>query len=136
MMNVREAILKAADSIEMHPELFDFRSTSMPNECGTPGCAIGWIALHADEDLCGQIMADKWMSHKTELFMGVESGDFYDRMDALAGDFRAWAHNPKGCAKTLRLYADEYHPIEYDGHEKTSWNRSVWIPAKLSEDVA
>ena len=47
-MNIRTAILKAADSIEQNPHLFSFKSLAIPNkDCGTPGCAIGWIAYHS-----------------------------------------------------------------------------------------
>ena len=49
-MNIRQALLKAADSIEQHPKLFSFHSCELPNECGTPGCALGWLAVHLGKE--------------------------------------------------------------------------------------
>jgi hypothetical protein len=100
-MNTREAILKAADHIERNPHLFRFSRTEIP-DCGTPGCALGWIGF----------------------FMGIEVGacilstqpaiasdrDFYDRMTALTDPF--WIVSSETCAKGLRLYANKYHPAE------------------------
>ena len=48
-MNVREAILAAADHIETYPKKFSFASVEVPSRrsCGTPGCALGWIGHFA-----------------------------------------------------------------------------------------
>ena len=49
-MNLRNAILQAADTIEQNPSLFEFTSVQRPDpECGTPACALGWIAAYAPE---------------------------------------------------------------------------------------
>src|SRR6185437_10876015 len=51
-MNVYNAIMRAADHIERHPQEFNFNSTSIPDGpgCGTPGCALGWIAVFSDRE--------------------------------------------------------------------------------------
>ena len=106
-MNVREAILRAADSIEERPELFRFSSTRTP-DCGTPGCALGWISAHL-----GGTAGESWGMHD-ELFeaMGIafeQHGRFYDRMNAIA---TGWAWDADRCASALRQYADKYHPAQ------------------------
>ena len=42
MTTVYEAIMLAADHIERNPADFNFMSIGIP-DCGTPGCALGWI---------------------------------------------------------------------------------------------
>ena len=98
-MEIRQAILKAADSIEQHPELFNFHTTRMP-DCDTPSCALGWIALHAGKN--------EFRGYRDVL--NVRSGkEFYLRMRDLHGGF-GWRHTAVDCANALRLYADKYHP--------------------------
>ena len=106
---IRQAILKAADSIEKNPNLFSFGSVVLPSlkSCGTPGCALGWIGHYlgiAEGDEFFQRIADrlnvKWCFHS--------DNEFYPRMTELAGS--CWRDNASNCAKALRLYADKYHP--------------------------
>jgi hypothetical protein len=42
---IRAAILKAADTIERDGDLWNFGEVLVP-DCGTPGCALGWIGFH------------------------------------------------------------------------------------------
>ncbi len=113
-MNIRTAILKAADSIEQNPKMFWFSSISTP-DCGTPGCALGWVAYHIGEGvLCG----NSWDPWKLGRRLGIlENGKymagigFYHRMDKLHGGYD-WKDSAPECAKALRLYADKYHPAE------------------------
>lgn len=109
-MNIRQAILKAADSIERFPSLFNFVSTDTPNaECGMPGCALGWIGFHLS-------LGTAWFLTK-EIYqlMGLplddDEGDdeFYARMRAIHGSCE-WKYDSDLCADTLRQYADKYHP--------------------------
>ena len=112
-MNIRQAILKAADSIEQNPTLFNFTSIQTPSaDCGTPGCALGWIGFHLE------VANVWWKSPKFYRLLGLRSGTenvddadqhFYDRMDELQ---RVWGHDANVCALTLRLYANKYHPAE------------------------
>jgi hypothetical protein len=107
-MNIREAILKAADSIQAYPQLFNWSSVQTANpECGTPGCALGWIAFHAG-------VADSDFTKTCEL-MSIhrgEHGTFYMRMNSVCGNPQTWKESAGECARTLRLYADKYHPAE------------------------
>ena len=109
-MNIRTAILKAADSIEQNPGLFGFGYISIPDGCGTPGCALGWIGHHL-----GHTTIISGVSEKMGCPLGTRSdfpgGDtdfgFYDRMEELNED---WKFSADNCAPALRLYADKYHP--------------------------
>ena len=106
MTDIRTAILKAADSIEANPELFEFESLRLPDSnCGTPGCALGWISLHshlqvrrAHPDGC---FADVVGSLK------IGEIGFYRRMTDIGA---GWTSDSFRCAENLRLYADKYHP--------------------------
>lgn len=116
-MDIRQAILKAADWIELHPEEFDFRETEVP-ACGTPGCALGWIGTFAGCERGSSI--DMPPGSPTKL-LGLNSQlRFYERMDAFFGGGAyantesRWRHNPMQCARGLRLYADKYHPATVD----------------------
>lgn len=125
-MQIREAILKAADSIEKHSELFNFSSTVIP-DCGTPGCALGWIAFHRLEAQHSSGMT--WIPDKP-----VEHSDldFYRRMDGLQSN---WKYNAVDCAKALRLYADKYHPATDHIPEdiRAIFNEQVASPAEQGQ---
>lgn len=102
-MNIYQAIMRAADSIEGNPRLFDFDSILLPDhECGTPGCALGWVSLYL-----GLRRSDNNYEYDP-LALGSES-KFYRRMNVLCGDSYDWMDNAITCARTLRLYAEKYH---------------------------
>lgn len=109
-MNIREAILRAADHISGDHGSFDFRKTTIP--CGTPGCALGWIGSFAG--FTGHIATSgliRWFNKQTGIYDAGEfdgGGEFYARMDALCGS-EQWKWGAALCASTLRLYADKYH---------------------------
>ena len=105
-MDIREAILKAADHIERFPLQFNYWSHDRPDGCGTPGCALGWIGVFAGvantdvADTCAYIDA---VEEKT----GISALPFYYAMaDLVFG----WNEDGISCAMALRLYADKYHP--------------------------
>jgi len=105
-MNIRQAILLAADSIEQHPQLFHYSSTMIPNpECGTSGCALGWIAHHlgvsSKKRLCNSGIYDA---------LGIEDDVCFDHLRKFAGSGH-WKRSAKVCAKALRQYANHYYPI-------------------------
>jgi hypothetical protein len=119
-MNIRQAILKAADHIERNPHLFDFKVWLMPNDCGTPGCAIGWIGLFSGKTFekgCWDIDGPRpgVSANVCQPALGINAEEFYSRMDCIdlqtAFEMR-WRRNAENCARTLRLYADTYHPAE------------------------
>lgn len=103
MNDIRTAILKAADWIEKNPEQFAFTAIRVP-ECGTPGCALGWISHFygvkaRSYDYGRDVFEPLGISYDT---------DFYRRVDSLVAS--GWTRNPSLCAQGMRLYADKYHP--------------------------
>jgi hypothetical protein len=120
-MNIRNAILAAADHIESNPNEFDFKRCYIPSSkhCGTPGCALGWIGTF----LAVQTLAETRVRLGcTPAFHGIgivssalmnspSAADsiFYARMDGLPIG-SSWNKSSDNCAAALRLYADKYHP--------------------------
>ena len=105
---IRNAVLLAADYIEKFPSEFDFFALNVPTgkHCGSPGCALGWIAHFMGHRL------DDWSG-----LVGVGDIEFYERMDAFeghdadaAGQYGNWKGSAELCAKALRQYAEAYLP--------------------------
>lgn len=106
-MDIRSAILKAADSIEQNPMLYIFKEIYVP-PCGSPGCLLGLIG-----GLMKQPIGENINDTCHRLF-GFSHGAFYDRIKGVlinAND-RNWTVNPLAAVNALRLYADKYHPAE------------------------
>ena len=114
-MNIRQAILKAADHIERNPSDFQFSSLAVPGQCGTPGCALGWIGYF------GCVKSDSWLfltvtNSDVARFLGLETtGYFYNRVGDCSKQVNGtrwyeWHARADLCAAALRLYADRYHP--------------------------
>lgn len=104
--DIRTAILKAANHIEANPGDFSFASVVVP-ECGTPGCALGWIAAfrgHRTHVPDG----DRACFNLEGFPTGVDDMDFYNRMDDLG--VPDWSRSAEACAQALRAYADRWHP--------------------------
>ena len=101
-MNVYEAIMKAADHIEMNPHLFNFTEVRVPS-CSTPGCAVGWIAHFRGMEprICG-ITTDAGAEA-----LGYCYNQFIYQMDDLNGV--TWRFSAEKCAAAMRLYAKKYH---------------------------
>ena len=116
-MNIRQAILKAADSIEQYPKLFDYNSCKCPNYgCGTPGCALGWIGFHLGRAVkVNGARQGKFENGLDDIAsFTTDDGDavtFYNRMHGISRF--SWQKNAAKCAKALRLYADKYHPEKH-----------------------
>lgn len=114
-MNIRTAILKAADSIEQNPGTYDFRSTHLPDDsCGISGCALGWIAYHANLDipvLDFGMGPERHMSYNGLIYeyLGIEFDCCFNNLNKANGS-EDWKLSAPECAKALRLYADKYHP--------------------------
>lgn len=136
-MNIRQAILAAADHIEGNPADFNFFKIDVPDSCGTPGCALGWI---------GHFLRVK-PAYRVAITMDVaramgfppqetlpEYGDttvFYDRMDVVSDGI--WRLDFAKCAAALRAYADKFHPADRNfARELTA--RLASLP-EISEEV-
>lgn len=125
-MNIYNAIMRAADHIERNQDYFDFGSCGIPPDCGTPGCAIGWVNFFSSTTSSVRVPHSRAFKPfdagrpviNSEAALGVNSGVFYLRMSAIAAK---WQNGASICAGTLRLYAEKYH-----GHEKPApapdWN--------------
>jgi hypothetical protein len=107
-MNIREAILKAADHIERNPRDFNFDHAGIPDSCGSPGCAIGWIAYFADVMAKDSMLDEPPVTRICPELLGVGEGEFYTRMNNLGG--LVWIDSGPQCASALRMYARKYHP--------------------------
>lgn len=116
-MNVREAILKAADHIEVAGRDYRFWAFDVPGAgCGTPACMVGWIGYFLD-------MAPGTSNNvvKSAIARGHDRNDFYEIIDSLGGFKQACLgrDDPQppnaDVARALRLYADKYHPAEKRG---------------------
>lgn len=105
-MNIRQAILKAADHIECKPESYNFGSCSVPALCGSPGCMLGWIGHFAGAPV------DSSIGHAALNFLGVSSTEFYARIRSVSIDGYCAYLPADHVAHALRAYADKYHPAE------------------------
>ena len=101
-MNIYDATMRAADHIEARPDLWSFSRINVP-ECGSPGCAIGWIG-HFSGVKAGESIYDVYKT------LGIKTGtDFYDQMSVLNGDDgNLWQCETRQVPKLLRLYADKF----------------------------
>lgn len=114
MSEVREAILKAADSIEAEPELYQFTNL-LVHTCDTPSCPLGWIAYHLGltgperlgSDGLGVYFSD------TEVYarLGISNDVCFIELNEF-DDTGDWVEDVEICARVLREYADKYHPAE------------------------
>jgi hypothetical protein len=120
-MDTNQAILRAADHIQQHPQLFDFERTRVPDNCHTSGCALGWIGFFAGRTqrrirtLFGLSFLHRGIAIVTEdagsdPVITVTACEFYERMDRLAAC--DWRKDANHCATALRLYAATYHPVD------------------------
>jgi len=107
-MNVRNAILKAADHIEKNPNEFDFMAIGFPEpNCGTPGCALSWIGSFLGK------RAECGVTWFPEEVLGIEAIEFYYRMEGFDNN---WRWRADACARALRCYADAYYPTTQPRH--------------------
>jgi len=102
-LSMRNAILAAADHIEKKPRSYDFGSVDIPAtpECGTSGCALGWI--HTFSHIQGIGKARDTID--AGVLFGISDSEFYNRMSGFSED---WRSSSKEAAYALRQYADRY----------------------------
>ena len=99
-MNAYEATLATAKLFEREPKMFDFSRVVVP-DCGTPGCAIGYIERFMGFE--GVIDGNR--------SLGTTRTEFYDRMGELVT--RGWIDSASLCATGLRLHAEKYLREDY-----------------------
>lgn len=114
-MNIRQAILKAADYIEGHPQHFLYVTNNKPNpECGTPGCMLGWIGIflsHKEDD------RSSWAGSVARTLGTTVSEFAWDFVHKESCERGLFVHKEapnaaRNAAALLRIYADKYHPAE------------------------
>lgn len=118
-MNIRQAILAAADHIEANPKLFKFSETNIPQECRTPGCALGWIGHFAGVQPVRDFPTYNGISLVADItesvfkpLLGIRAIDFYDGMDTASGVSHSnWRWSAPECARVMRLWADAHYPV-------------------------
>lgn len=118
-MDIRQAILKAAEQFDRAPHLFNYWKIKTP-ECGSPGCAIGWAATF--REMTG------YVHEICQKALGVSDTTFYNRMRDL--DYVVSACNAAEMATGLRLYADKYHPAPI---VLPDWNALASEPLPVAE---
>ena len=128
-MNERQAMYKAADSIEQNPEMFNFGSIEIP-DCNTSGCALGWILFHAEESI--DRFSGRGLHAVAENYLGLSSVsngcEFYNRM----ATFNPWwSIDAQACADAMRKYADKYHPEQQVDFIPASVRRIFQEPALI-----
>lgn len=109
---IRAAIYRAADRIERNPKLWSFAKTSIP-DCGTPGCALGWIGVELGFEQRAGIFGVGVALYPELANIYTTPGNamskFYDAMSDI--DWK-WTSDAGVAAKTMRAYADKYFPAE------------------------
>lgn len=132
-VNIRQAILSAADQIERHPESFNFMVGGIPHQDGPlskwswdgrpnircVGCTLGWISHFVARQLPGSLRTyggapfffacrDMPELKATYPYSGDRTHRFYTMMDDITGG-RHWREDPALCAQSMRKYADMFH---------------------------
>lgn len=100
--SIYNAIMKAADSVEIESN-WNWFSTAIP-DCGTTGCAVGWIGHHLG------IKGGIW---KVSQALGFSPDDgcssLYHAIDG-AGGSRLCTQIGKEVAPVLRKFAQRFKP--------------------------
>lgn len=105
-MNIRQAILKTADLFDTSPEMYNFMNTSIPSDCGSPGCVVGHVAAFME------VSEDSIYGVECAEALGTTYHVFFNRMCSLTRHCRGtFTRNANVAAIGLRLYADKYHPV-------------------------
>ena len=99
-MNIRQAILKAADSVE-HSGNYEFMCVTI-HDCGTPMCMLGWIGHHLG--LRGGI------SNAVNAIGLKDEMEFYLFLRAQGINDSAFHSKPSEAARGMRLFADAHFP--------------------------
>lgn len=109
---MREAILKAADHIEQHPEGFNFHVfENKPESLNGIGCPLVWIGYF------NGVVPDGTESYARQIIereMGSNLAEFCSHLGAINYSFgpnNLWTKDAATCARALRKYADQFYPL-------------------------
>lgn len=130
-MNVRQALLAAADHIEAKPQAYCFRNSNKP-DCGSPGCLMGWVGFFAevkDKDN-RDWAAPGYANQVAQEVLGLTSWSHFTNLGSQLGAFSNHTQDSKQAAGMLRAYADKYHPATL---APPDWNVLASEPLDLNE---
>lgn len=108
-VTVKDAIYRAANFIESNQNQYDFFNTIKPNDCGSPGCVLGWIGYFygTEEKVAGEIAKEMFPNFNHP----VPEMLFYDELSKIRrslGLDQAWQKDANIAAQCLREYANRY----------------------------
>ena len=112
-MNIRQAILKAADSIEERPSRFNYGSPFVPKSMDDTGCPIAWIGYFAPRKYTFfnliPLFKPYYPDFVCRMYLSHNEDEFLEEMQLLSGD-EFWRINHKSAICGLRAYAAKYYP--------------------------
>lgn len=127
-MDIRTAILKAADQIKSNPGSYDFQTNGV-HPCGTPMCMLGHVGVFR-----GAAHSTFFSNSQVMEIIGADSLDhFIDRCDAVCAGYE---RSPVVAARTLRLYADKYHQATKQDLPASVRNIFDMTPGELAEALS
>lgn len=119
---MREAILRAAEQIEKHPDTFNFYAGNIPRETSGPlgvGCALAWVGHYAGmsgsyDEVAREMGVPKikvpgFVPKHLERDWETPHAQFYLHMRKLGDGM--WYFSAQKCARGLRRYADKFYPV-------------------------
>jgi hypothetical protein len=112
-MNIRQAVLKAADHIERNPHLYEFYRNEVP-ECGTPGCMLGWIGhfLGVKGSVGYEVCPAMGLGEGQDGFIRNGIHELAVEESKRTNQWANYAGDAKTAARLMRLWVDRHHPAE------------------------
>jgi len=107
-MNIYDAIMKAADTIEQHPDWYDFDKNTKP-DCGTPGCMLGWIGHYSGVELtASEAEFPGLYTNRTICAVGFDYSDIITESNKHFGPDLRQTQCAADAAKAMRFYAEKH----------------------------
>lgn len=123
-MNIRQAILAAADHIERNPEQYDFNGLTVP-EPGCQACMLGFVGMFLG--MSGATNNDVKRALNPEHVHG-----FYEILEGLLGNC-SYVDSAGSAATALRRYADKYFPAAEPAYP--NWQAIANGPDKVKDSA-
>lgn len=134
-MNVRQALLAAADHIEANPQAYCFNNSAKP-DCGSLGCLMGWVGVFAEvkDKNKRDRAAPGYANQVAQKVLGLTSWAHFVSLGSELGAFFNYTQDSKQAAGMLRAYADKYHPAPVQA--PPDWNTLATEPLPAAEESA
>lgn len=107
-MNIYDAIMKAADTIEKRPDLYQFMANDIP-DCGSPGCLLGWIGHHMG--LRGNVFETVMPLMGDNNLDALETLRYWNSPTSRSLSFGPIGQDPKAAVAHLRWLAPQFKPV-------------------------